>query len=281
MLTIDQIKSIGIPKNISKLNNSKFLDAAIPNNSVNLYEAITTVLAQDNISFNITTEYFPTSIALSGETVASATSSLAGVMSSTDKISLTNLISLVGTSNANLGTFTGNIIPDNQTVKQALQAIETNLELGKGIYKGSGSIPNNTTATVASNGVFFINYANATAAFGISDINHQAFISSSDGNYSVYSDNTGSYLKGATNTIEVKSDGSIRIVGSGIGVNATAASNVAFQIDSTTKTFVLPRMSTTQRNAISSPLEGSMVYNTTTKKLNLYTGSAWEAITSS
>jgi len=50
-------------------------------------------------------------------------------------------------------------------------------------------------------------------------------------------------------------------------------------MNSTTKGFLPPRMTTTQRNAIASPAAGLMVYNTTTAKLNVYT-TAWEAITS-
>lgn len=41
-----------------------------------------------------------------------------------------------------------------------------------------------------------------------------------------------------------------------------------------------PRMTTTQRDAISSPIQGLIIFNTTTSKLNFYTGSAWEAVSS-
>jgi hypothetical protein len=47
------------------------------------------------------------------------------------------------------------------------------------------------------------------------------------------------------------------------------------QFDSTTKGFLSPRMTTTQRNAISSPATGLQIYNTTTNALNVYNGSAW------
>ena len=46
MLTIEQIKKVGIPYNISRLNNSALTPAALPNNSVNLYEAIKVVLEE-------------------------------------------------------------------------------------------------------------------------------------------------------------------------------------------------------------------------------------------
>lgn len=50
-------------------------------------------------------------------------------------------------------------------------------------------------------------------------------------------------------------------------------------INSTTQGVLFPRMTTTQRDAISSPAEGLIIYNTTTKKLNIFT-TIWEQITS-
>ena len=51
------------------------------------------------------------------------------------------------------------------------------------------------------------------------------------------------------------------------------------QVNSTTKGFLPPRMTTTQKNAISSPAAGLVVYDTTLAKLCVYT-TAWETITS-
>lgn len=65
----------------------------------------------------------------------------------------------------------------------------------------------------------------------------------------------------------------------GGAINTAAASGIV-EIKSTTQGFLPPRMTSTQRDAISSPAEGLMIYNTTTHKLNVYTGSAWETITS-
>jgi hypothetical protein len=52
------------------------------------------------------------------------------------------------------------------------------------------------------------------------------------------------------------------------------------ELDSTTKGFLPPRMTTTQKNAIASPATGLVVYDTTLNKLCLRTASAWETITS-
>lgn len=46
-------------------------------------------------------------------------------------------------------------------------------------------------------------------------------------------------------------------------------------IQSTTKGFLMPRMTTTQRDAISSPATGLLVVNTTTSSIDMWTGSSW------
>jgi hypothetical protein len=64
-----------------------------------------------------------------------------------------------------------------------------------------------------------------------------------------------------------------------IGVTTAVASAIV-QIDSTTQGFLPPRMTTTQKNAIATPATGLVVYDTTLNKLAVYTGAAWEAVTS-
>lgn len=73
----------------------------------------------------------------------------------------------------------------------------------------------------------------------------------------------------------------LKLLGNGqvqVGPNTPDAS-AQVQIDSTTRGFLPPRMTTTQRDAIAAPLEGLMIYNLTTHKLNVFT-TAWEAVTS-
>ncbi len=69
--------------------------------------------------------------------------------------------------------------------------------------------------------------------------------------------------------------------GGAVGIGTTSPNASALlDVTSTTQGLLPPRMTTTQRNAISSPAAGLMIYNTTTNKLNFYNGSAWEAVTS-
>ncbi|MES2777779.1 MAG: hypothetical protein V4722_26605 [Bacteroidota bacterium] len=60
----------------------------------------------------------------------------------------------------------------------------------------------------------------------------------------------------------------------GIGT-ATPAPSALVDISSTTKGFLPPRMNTSQRNAIVSPGIGLTIYNTSTKGVEVYNGTAW------
>jgi hypothetical protein len=57
-------------------------------------------------------------------------------------------------------------------------------------------------------------------------------------------------------------------------------SSAVLNLVSTTYGFLPPRMTTTQKNAIVTPAPGLMVYDTTLNKLAVYTGAAWETVTS-
>jgi hypothetical protein len=60
--------------------------------------------------------------------------------------------------------------------------------------------------------------------------------------------------------------------------SATPPVTSLLNLTSTTRGFLQPRMTTTQRNAISAPAEGLRIYNTTTKKENFYNGTIWVEI---
>jgi hypothetical protein len=65
----------------------------------------------------------------------------------------------------------------------------------------------------------------------------------------------------------------------GIGTSSPNASAI-LDAQSTTKGVRFPNMTTTQKNAISSPAAGLVVFDTTLSKLCVYTGAAWQTITS-
>jgi hypothetical protein len=65
----------------------------------------------------------------------------------------------------------------------------------------------------------------------------------------------------------------------GLGTSFPNASAI-LDAQSTTKGVRMPNMTTTQKNAISSPAAGLIVFDTTLSKLSVYSGSAWQTITS-
>ena len=56
----------------------------------------------------------------------------------------------------------------------------------------------------------------------------------------------------------------------------TATSSAKLQVDATDKGFLPPRLTTTQRTAISSPAEGLVVYDTDLHKLYCFDGTLWQ-----
>jgi hypothetical protein len=66
----------------------------------------------------------------------------------------------------------------------------------------------------------------------------------------------------------------------GIGVNTTINASAIVDITSTTKGVLLPRLTSTQRTAISSPATGLFLYDTTDNEYEYYNGTAWTAIQS-
>jgi len=77
-----------------------------------------------------------------------------------------------------------------------------------------------------------------------------------------------------TETMRLDTSGNL-----GIGTSSPSASAI-LDAQSTTKGVRMPNMTTTQKNAIASPAAGLMVFDTTLSKLCVYSGAAWETITS-
>jgi hypothetical protein len=60
-----------------------------------------------------------------------------------------------------------------------------------------------------------------------------------------------------------------------LGNSTTEVASAVFNTPSTTKGFLPPVMTTTQKNAIASPASGLILYDSTTNKLQCYNGSTW------
>ena len=81
----------------------------------------------------------------------------------------------------------------------------------------------------------------------------------------------GNTRSSGANTMQLQASLGVSIAASLINPNASSILDVS----STTKGFLPPRMTTTQKNAIASPASGLMVYDITTNKLSCYNGTTW------
>jgi len=93
------------------------------------------------------------------------------------------------------------------------------------------------------------------------------------------SNNALMYLRSSTNTLGVQltgqSGGTNYIDGIVSIGSTTSVASAVMNVDSTTKGFLPPRMTTTQKNAIATPTAGLIVYDTTTNKACCYNGTIW------
>lgn len=63
--------------------------------------------------------------------------------------------------------------------------------------------------------------------------------------------------------------------GTMFGSTSAPSAVAAIEVSSTTKGILFPRMTTTQRDAITA-VAGLAIFNTTTSKLEVYDGAAWQ-----
>lgn len=92
--------------------------------------------------------------------------------------------------------------------------------------------------------------------------------------------NTGIYHPGA-DELGLSTNGTQRFIinaNGEIAIGGAPVTSAILALNSTTKAFLPPRMTTTERNAISGPVAGMVIYNTTTSTLNIYTTS-WGELT--
>ena len=101
-------------------------------------------------------------------------------------------------------------------------------------------------------------------------------------NTNILSSNQYAYIAGSNGSVLTNgnfsggvygNDNGGKVADSGISISQVASA--VLEVSSTTRGFLPPRMTTTQKNAISSPASGLMVYDTDTNKLCCYNGTSW------
>jgi hypothetical protein len=192
-------------------------------------------------------------------------------------------ISLVNGTNSNSATYT----PRLTIFQNGNTAINTTTDAGfrldvngtarvQGDFSLSYSAPRlamtATTSTNAtymtftnSNGIVYVGSDNSTGSLFSGEA--YAFNIAIGGNKSIF-------LSTPNSTFKVSGSNSCVTIGSNTDI-LSAALNVV----STTKGFLPPRMTTTQKNAISSPATGLVVFDTTLGKLCVFS-TTWQTITS-
>lgn len=149
-------------------------------------------------------------------------------------------------------------------------------EASSGTITNYYSLFNNTTPVAGTsyflyNSADYRNYLNGNLALGVDVTTAKLFVrgtGTTSSTYSIFAENSS-----GTDYFKLNDAGQLYLGSS------TPNAAAILQADSTTMGFLPPRMTTTQRDAISTPPAGLVIYNTTTNKLNVYT-TAWEAITS-
>ena len=173
-------------------------------------------------------------------------------------------------NNVEFGRFfgTGNLLIQNGgTYTDAGFRLDVNgdTRLGSGTTTGTTEVRGSNIVIFRVNDVLNNNnmgiYKNATSGY--------LFESSSANQLSYgYASNYWMSWRNSTKSIAIASTGS----------EPTPAATAIFDLQSTTKGFLPPRMTTTQKNAIASPATGLQVYDTTLNQMSYYNGTTWTNI---
>ena len=152
---------------------------------------------------------------------------------------------------------------------------------GTSLAIGPSASINSGNGSVSFDGSFFtsdgsgnVTVASLSVGSGNSQLFNDGHVSLASGNFTIDTSGdvqivTGASLAVGTTTFLVSTGGNV-----GIGTSTPDVSSL-LDLTSTTQGFLEPKLTTTQRNAISSPAEGLQIYNTSTHLLDWWNGSAW------
>jgi hypothetical protein len=96
--------------------------------------------------------------------------------------------------------------------------------------------------------------------------------------YGVWGDSANSNAVYGTSSGATGVWGNGGVVAETYNIGSSRNASAVLQANSTTQGALLPRMTTTERNAIGSPATGLEIYNTTTNRKEVYNGTFWQGI---
>ena len=206
-------------------------------------------------------------ITLTGTVTSSGNLTLGGTLSG---VSLTTQVSgTLPVANGGLGATTltsGYLVKGNGTSAVSASVVYddgTNVGIGTAVPGYKLEVAGNTYL----NGVIRAAAASSAAAPG----------------YTFAGDPDTGIYRSAANTLGISTNGLLAVLIDGnnnVGIGAAANASAILDVQSTTKGFRLPNMTTAQKNAIATPAAGLMVFDTTLAKACVYSGAAWQTITS-
>ena len=165
---------------------------------------------------------------------------------------------------------TTSLLVQNSSGKQIARATDNGLfQVGNADFSSSLPQPFAVTASSGNNATMAF-YAGGADNAGMDFYRNGAFkfnvgIGGGSDNFAWYNGAFGNF------SFYILSDATGRTIFGG----TTGSASAQVSIDSTTRGFLPPRMTTTQKNAIASPAAGLVVYDSTTSKLCCYNGSTW------
>lgn len=173
---------------------------------------------------------------------------------------------------ANKSGITTDIRAHDATVQVGLTSINASATTAAGFYLNSFAVGSASANTATVTSGFGLRLAGPTvSATGTITDYYAVFAGAKTGTGSI-TNNWALYLSDTA----AKS-----FIGGTVGIGTTTPNASAIlDVQSTAKGVRMPNMTTVQKNAIASPAAGLMVFDTTLSKLCVYTGAAWETITS-
>ena len=179
----------------------------------------------------------------------------------------------------------GSIPVLNQTTTGSAATLTTPRTIHGGSFDGSADVTNIIASTYGGTGNGFTKFTGPSSSektFTLPDAD--ATILTSNAVVTVEQGGTGTNNGSITGTSALTfaaggSNQHVSILASGtgsVGVGTSSpSSSAALDVSSTTKGFLPPRISSTQRDAITNPVEGLTIWNNINKQLEVYDGTYW------